>query len=355
MDSKEVSALKKRTVLQVQHGTMIFGKGRSAKTVLWDINFTVIAGEIVAILGPSGCGKSTLLRAIGGMEPFTEGQVMLFGAAGKEIPRQIKKPSEDIGIVYQDYGILPHLTAIENVAIGPKLFESSICDRAFRFVPLARQRRGARMSWANLRKLQLDEAAAMLEKFGLGDAKDKYPYQLSGGMKQRVAIAQALIMKPRVLLMDEPFSGLDEKTKDEFLMLLLNIYKENIEKIRKGEQPLTVIIVTHQIEDAILVGDSVIGVSKFWDHESPDPRAEGAATVVYDRASPVFVDTRDKDHPLLAEQKAEIFGVVFNPDNKCPRDRYRLFWEDIIEGKGRGVLNGKEICTASAEGGGKDG
>lgn len=339
-------------VLEVQHLTQVLG----GRCVLFDISIKVLRGEIVALVGPSGCGKSTLLRAILGTEPATDGQVIIYGGPGKVLPKMVKEPSSDCGIVPQNYLLFPHMTALQNVAVGLMFSESTIPDRMIRWVPRKRPKRGS-MSWAQLRKVHLKEAEDFLNKFKLGDAKGKYPHQLSGGMQQRVAIAQALIMKPKILLMDEPFGALDQATRGEMQEMLLGICQDNVALVRDGnaEKCTTIVIVTHELDEAILVGDRVIGLSQHWDSKGhPDPRAKGASTVVYDRAAPVFLPEQEVQHTALAEQGKEVFRVVFDPEFLTRPNEYRRIWEDIEAGRGRGVLS-KEIWTKSAEGGGKDG
>jgi len=324
---------RRNIVLELQHLSHRFG----SRWVLFDLNLQVIAGEFVGLVGPSGCGKSTLLRAILGTHPATEGQVIMYDDHGR--PQVVARPSRDCGIIYQRYCLYPDKTALENVALGMLFDESTIPDRMLRWVPRFRPRTQTALSWAKLRKVHLEQAAALLEKVKLGDKKDFYPHQLSGGQCQRVAIAQALIMKPRILLMDEPFGALDEATRADQQMTMLGLYEDNVKALKAGKPVHTIIIVTHELREAILVGDRVIGLSQYWDsarHE--DPRARGAATFVYDQVSPVFLPNMDREHAEFARQREEVRQAVFDPTVLPGRDENIKFWQQVAQGMGRGVL-----------------
>lgn len=200
-----------------------FGTGPEAKVALHDLCFTVEdlpnVGELVTIVGPSGCGKSTLLRMIAGLKPHfppTQGEVQVFG-------KSIREPGPDRGLVDQKYSLLPHLTVLENVAFGLKL-------------------RGVR------RSERLDQAQDWVKKVGLDGCERKFPSELSGGMQQRVAIAATLILRPRILLMDEPFGALDPGIRLRMQELLIQLWNEKEE---------TVFLVTHSVEEAVYLGDRV--------------------------------------------------------------------------------------------------
>ncbi|MBN1974246.1 MAG: ATP-binding cassette domain-containing protein [Sedimentisphaerales bacterium] len=327
----------KNIVLEVRNVSHNFG----AKYVLWDVNIDVLAGEIVGLVGPSGCGKSTLLRAILGTHPAAHGVITVHGGrSGREL-KVVSKANRDCGIVYQKYTLFPFLTALENVAAGLKFDESNLFQRSagklmkFNFT-------SGKMKWSSLRKIHLEKAAALLEKLRLKDAIDKYPRELSGGMRQRVAIAQSLIMKPKILLLDEPFGALDEATREELQTMLLELYEDNVNAKRKGENPpYTIIIVTHELNEAILVGDRVLGLSQHWDSKSAgDPRAINASTIVYDSISPVFLPDQERDYSLFAEQRKEIRDFVFNPDFLPKPGEFKLrFWKQIENREGRGILS----------------
>ncbi|MCP4711994.1 MAG: ATP-binding cassette domain-containing protein [Planctomycetes bacterium] len=313
------------------------------KFVLYAVNLKVKTGEIVSVVGPSGCGKSTLLRAIVGTHPPTKGQVIVYGGVNKANPEVVLKTSRDCGIVYQRYSLFPNLNALENVALGLMLDQSALHHRLCRWIPfgsLSRKGKG-KISWSKLRKEHLKEAEELLNKVKLGYAMDRYPHQMSGGECQRVAIAQALIMKPRILLLDEPFGALDEATRGELQAMLLTLYEENIQSTKAGKMPpYTILIVTHELKEAILVGDRVIGLSQYWksqDHENI--MARGSASIVYDSVAPVHRAGQVLDYDVYMKTSNEIRQAVFNPEFLQERDEYRKFWVQLRDGKGEGVLS----------------
>jgi len=209
------------------HGvTKIYHPGQAAEfTAIRDVSFVVEdltgRGEFVCVLGPSGCGKSTILRLIAGLapqHPCTMGTVQVFG-------QPVSGPGADRGMVFQDYTSFDHRTVLDNVTFGLECRGMSRRERA-------------------------DLGRHWIERVGLDVVRDsgKYPHQLSGGMRQRVAIARSLILKPRILLMDEPFGALDPMTRMNMQDLLLSLFRE-IEG--------TVFFITHSIEEAVFLGDRV--------------------------------------------------------------------------------------------------
>ena len=202
----------------------VFGAGPEARVAVQDVSFVVHdlpnVGELVAIVGPSGCGKSTILRMLAGLRPHfpaTSGTVHAFG-------RPVPGPGAERGMVDQKYSLMPHLTVLDNIAFGLMLRGVS-----------AKERRARAGEWAR--------------KVGLEGAEDKYPFELSGGMQQRVSIAATLILEPKVLLMDEPFGALDPKIRMQMQELLIQLWKE---------EQSTVFIVTHSMEEAVYLGDRVL-------------------------------------------------------------------------------------------------
>lgn len=287
--------------LEIKHLHHAYGP----KKVLNDVNLRVEAGQVIGLVGPSGCGKSTLLRAILGTHPPTSGQVLVGG-------QPMTRPSRDVGIVYQHYSLYDFLTARENVAFGPKLDQTSASFRLFNY-----------LGWKKLRAQHLEAADAMLKKVSLYEARHQYPAQMSGGMRQRVAIAQALIMEPRVLLLDEPFGALDEATREELQLMLLQLYAENQQAREENRTPpYTVIIVTHELNEALFVSDRVIGLSQY--------HSDGAngATIVYDRPAPVFLPDEPKDVSRFLTQKEELIGAVFSEQRTLDHRQYVTFWEE---------------------------
>jgi NitT/TauT family transport system ATP-binding protein len=276
------------------------------RRILNKINLQVAAGQIVAMVGPSGCGKSTLLKAILGTHPMREGEIFAED-------KLITSPSRDVGIVYQNYSLYEFLTAEENVAFGLKLDETTLTSRLFAFPWYFRKR-----------KEHLQRSRDFLEKVGLGAATGHYPAELSGGMRQRVAIAQAFVLKPKIVLLDEPFGALDETTRQELQLMLLRFYQENLKAKQVGKvPPYTIIIVTHELNEAIYVADRVIGLSRY--HKEGDR----GAMIVYDRPCPVFHPDDPKDFSSFVEQREELRKAVFDPSYIKHHSKYVSFWEEL--------------------------
>ena len=189
-------------------------------TALRDLNFEVQPGEFCAVVGPTGCGKSTTLALISGLEPSSEGEVEVFG-------KPVTGIAEGIGYVFQSDAVFPWKTVLENVAAGPRYRNVS--------------HREAR-----------DSARDWIARVGLSGFEDRYPYQLSGGMRKRVALAQSLINGPRILLMDEPFSALDVQTRSLMENELLNLWSAS---------SASVVFVTHDLEEAISLSDRVFVIT----------------------------------------------------------------------------------------------
>ncbi|WP_238474459.1 ABC transporter ATP-binding protein [Pseudomonas cavernae] len=219
------------------------------QTVLENLNLNIAEGEFCTLVGASGCGKSTFLRLLLGQERASRGQILLDGQplAGE--------PDASRGVVFQRYSVFPHLSVLDNVAIGLELPRSPLFGRLF-----GQAKREAR-----------EQAAVLLKKVGLGHALDKYPSALSGGMQQRLAIAQALITKPRVLLLDEPFGALDPGIRKDMHELLLGLWHET---------RLTVFMVTHDLSEGFSLGTRIL----VFDKRRVDPHAPNAygARITYD-------------------------------------------------------------------------
>lgn len=267
--------------------------------VLYNIDLNIYAGQFVGVVGPSGCGKSTLLRAIVGTHMPTSGHIFIHEHNCRKL---ILKPGRDRGIVYQKYSLMPFLTAKQNVALGPILDQTSTPERIF-------------MPWRywRLRKKYLQEASDILSEYGLGSALDRYPNAMSGGQQQRVALAQAIIMKPRILLLDEPFGALDEKSRDKLQRMLLKLYQKNIDAKSAGiEPPYTILLVTHEINEAIFVCDRIVGLSKA-------KQTNTGAVIVYDKPAPVFSADDDKNElEKFSGMRREILQVVFGTESVKP-------------------------------------
>nr|AUN37491.1 taurine transport ATP-binding protein TauB [uncultured bacterium] len=281
------------------------------KRVLHEVELQVPRGQFLSLVGPSGCGKSTLLRAIIGTHLPRQGSVQVW-QPGASQGFVVQGPGPDRGIVYQQYSLYPFLTARENVAVGLMLDQTSFPFRVFQWP-----------KWRKLRKQHLAEAEAMLERVRLADAFDLYPHEMSGGMRQRVALAQALVMKPEIILLDEPFGALDEATREDLQKLLLSLREENLALARLGTPPAyTLIIVTHELNEALLVGDRIVGLSQYWDWKSETHTLCPGATVIYDKAAPVFKTEHCEEREEFARQREEIRQVVFAPEILSKRTQH---------------------------------
>jgi NitT/TauT family transport system ATP-binding protein len=189
----------------------------SQTSALVDINLQIEEGEFVCLLGPSGCGKSTLLKIIAGLIPATSGRITING-------KPVSGPGPERAVVFQDYALFPWMTVRDNVEFGLEA----------RKLPVSERR---------------EVSKRLLKVVGLSDFAERFPHQLSGGMKQRVSIARALAVDPSLLLMDEPFGALDAQTRQLLQDELLRIWRE----YRK-----TVVFVTHSIEEAIYLSDRIV-------------------------------------------------------------------------------------------------
>ena len=243
--------------------------GAGAFTALQNVSFCIEDkpdyGEFVAVVGPSGCGKSTILNLIHGFPdvyPPTAGEVLVRNAV-------VTGPGRDRGMIFQKYSSFPHRTVLENVTFG---------------LELNREELG--LSRAAMRDL----ARVWIRKVGLQDHERKYPHQLSGGQQQRVAIARSLVLKPKIILMDEPFSALDEPTRYDMQGLIMELWRE---------LEATVLIVTHSISEAVFLGDRVWVMTP----------APGRIGKVFDETVPY---TRDADPITVQESKAfkEVVAAV---------------------------------------------
>lgn len=202
-------------------------------------SFTVKAGEFVSLLGPSGCGKSTLLMMIAGLDAPSQGSITVAG-------RAMTTPRAETGIMFQDPTLLPWKSALENVLFPFRAMNRPV-DKAF------------------------DRAGALLDQVGLHGFHNHKPRQLSGGMRQRVAICRALVYEPDLLLMDEPFSALDAITRDEMNLVLMQMWEEHHR---------TALFVTHSIREAVYLSDRVLVMSRrpgriIEDVRIPFPRPRG--------------------------------------------------------------------------------
>ena len=211
----------KQVILETAGLTKSFDRG---KAVLNKIDFSIRPGEVVVIVGPSGCGKSTFLRCLNLLEEADGGEIFLEGKPINREKKDIHKYREQIGMVFQSYELFPHKNVLDNVSLAPLLVQKR--DKAE----------------------VKEEALKLLKRVGLLEKAESYPRQLSGGQKQRVAIVRALMMHPKVLLLDEITAALDPEMVREVLQVVLELAKEG----------MTMVIVTHEMEFAKAVADRVI-------------------------------------------------------------------------------------------------
>ena len=241
----------------------VYRSARGPIRALADINLTIRPGEFVSVLGPSGCGKSTLLRCIAGLEPITSGSIVVAG-------RDVKGPTDDVGVVFQRDLLLDWRTVLDNVLIAAQFRGHRKADFA-------------------------DRARALLSLFGLQDYERRYPWELSGGMRQRVSICRALLPDPKFLLMDEPFGALDEMTRDD-----LNVELQD----RWFSDQKTVLFVTHSISEAVFLSDRVLIMSanpgRVVDEVVVDLPRKRPLTV---RDSPPFVEYTGRIRAAVASMK----------------------------------------------------
>jgi NitT/TauT family transport system ATP-binding protein len=233
--------------------------------VLERLNLTIAPGSFVSLVGPSGAGKSTLLRMILGQEQPTRGQIMFDGEV------MSAEPGPDRGVVFQRYSVFPHLSVLGNVLLGFEFGASPVTARLF----------------GEARRAAITESDKLITEVGLAEHREKYPHQLSGGMQQRLAIAQALAKKPKVLLLDEPFGALDPGTRAQMHELIRFLWRDC---------GMTIVMVTHDIKEAFALGTRLIALDK----RRVDPQAPErfGAIITYDLDL-----TRDSAVPVMGFTK----------------------------------------------------
>ena len=250
-------------MLKVTHLSKTYGSGTKATRAIGDLSFEVEAGEFVCIVGPSGCGKTTLLKTMSGLLEPTSGTVELDGT-------RITAPPEQMALVFQDYSrsLYPWMTVAKNVEF-----------------PLRRKSRDRKAA-----------VAQALESVGLAGFEDKYPWQLSGGMQQRVAIARGLAYRPEILLMDEPFASVDAQTRSDLEDLVLKI---------RHDYGVTILFVTHDIDESVYLADRVVILSQ-------------RPTVVQEVLDVPLPRPRDqvatKELPEFAHLRAHIYRAIKRPE-----------------------------------------
>ena len=224
-------------------------KNYGDNVVLENLNLNVAEGEFITMVGASGCGKSTFLKLLLGTETASRGQLLIDGQP------IVDEPSRERGIVFQAYSVFPHMSVLDNV----------IAAKAFQRPGMTGYLFGA------AKKSARQQACAILDEVGLGHSLKKYPHELSGGMKQRLAIAQALLGNPRILLLDEPFGALDPGIRGEMHTLVQRLWREH---------KLTIFMVTHDLKEGFYLG------TRLWvfDKARQDPQAPNryGASITYD-------------------------------------------------------------------------
>ena len=251
-------------MLKVSHLSKTYGSGDNATHAIGDVSFEVEAGEFVCIVGPSGCGKTTLLKTMSGLLEPTSGTVEVGG-------KRVTGPPEQMALVFQDYSrsLFPWMTVAKNVEF-----------------PLRRRPKDER-------RTAVDQA---LSSVGLDGFADKYPWQLSGGMQQRVAIARGLAYRPEILLMDEPFASVDAQTRADLEDLVLKI---------RHDYGVTILFVTHDIDESVYLGDRVVILSQ-------------RPTVVQETLHVPLPRPRDqvatKELPEFAQLRAHVYRAIKRPD-----------------------------------------
>lgn len=240
--------------------------------VLEDVSLTVQSRAFVALVGPSGCGKTTFLRMLLGQEQPTRGIILL---DGEPLPAE---PGPDRGVVFQRYSVFPHLTVLGNVMLGKEFTAARYRAKLF----------------GTARRQAMEEARHLIAQVGLAGSEGKYPSQLSGGMQQRLALAQALIMKPKVLLLDEPFGALDPGIRAEIHTLMKRLWNET---------QMTVVMVTHDMREAFTLASRVIAFERRRDR--PEEKLRYGASITNDisiwpprLAGTPSIFSPDRDDPI---------------------------------------------------------
>lgn len=298
----------KNFIVKLQSIFMSYPTGHGLwKKVLNGIDLQICEGEFTTLVGPSGCGKSTLLRLVLGSEEPMNGVVYVSGEKCQGVDRSR-------GIVFQKYSLFPHLTVLQNIVFGLELEAFNLFERVV--VPFLhlKKRKELRM-----------KASGYLNRIGLSeDDGRKYPHQLSGGMQQRVAIAQALIMKPKVLLMDEPFSALDDDTRKKMQLFALEQWEQS---------KMTIIFVTHNIEEALFLGTRVIALSQYYkaSNAGETPATQGSK-IVLDKA--IHRATSESDRQKYTVTFTNLLKQVrehgLNPEYLGSVDSFDLSHPDAI-------------------------
>ena len=229
-DATDPSREPASTAIRLRGARKVYRKGAASMVALDGVAVSIDSGRVVSVIGPSGCGKSTLLRLVAGLESPDEGEVSIFGVSPERAGA-----AKTIGLVPQNPALLPWLNVLQNVSLPSKINRRA-------------DRRRAAAEGAEDAP-QRPDMIELLHRAGLGEAAHKLPEELSGGMKQRAAIVRAFGLQPKVLLMDEPFSALDEFTRESLQGQLLDLWQQ---------MRTTVVFVTHSVSEAVRLSDTVI-------------------------------------------------------------------------------------------------
>lgn len=246
-------------IISLQNVDLTYGARGFPVKALENVSLTAADGEFVSVVGPSGCGKSTLLKIISGLLPHSAGTVLVNGA-------RVKGPPPSVGIVFQSPLLMPWRTILDNVLV--------------------------QIDMRDLRRQEyLEKARSLLKMVGLGAFEDAHPYQLSGGMQQKVGICRALVHSPQLLIMDEPFGALDAMTREQMMVELQRIWMD---------QKTTILFITHSLSEAIFLSDRVLvmgprpgQVVGEFTIDIPRPRR------IKDERSPIFADYADRVRTCL--------------------------------------------------------
>jgi NitT/TauT family transport system ATP-binding protein len=267
--------------IEIENLTVRYKEGGGAFTALEDISFSVCEGQFVSVIGPSGCGKSTLLSVLVGLRPPSSGRAAINGAT-------VTGPGPCKSIVFQHYSLFPWMTVLNNVIYGIRQVKKRLP-----------------------KKERLGLAENFLEKVGLGNFKHKFPEQLSGGMRQRAAIARSLAMDTEILLMDEPFGAVDARNRTCLQELLLKLWEGGNpqDTVVSADCPLpprirkTIVFVTHDIDEAILMSDRIIMLT-------------GSPGKIYKDIEVPFRRPRNRAElhqaPEYMRMRAELFALFFD-------------------------------------------
>ncbi|MDP3770004.1 MAG: ABC transporter ATP-binding protein [Candidatus Sungbacteria bacterium] len=271
-------------------------KAYGKNMVLDNIDLQVRAGELVTVVGPSGCGKSTLLRIILGEDRASSGTILIDGKA-------VGFPDVTRGIVYQKYTLIPNLTALENISFGKEM-QAGLFGKK------------------EVKKQMREEARYFLEQVNLGEHANQYPHQLSGGQQQRVAIAQALIMKPKILLMDEPFGALDPATREHQQVFLIDLWQR---------YAMTIFFITHDLDEAVFLGTRVLALSPYYRDGRGEHVPHGAKIIVDQKLEWPTRTTAIKETAEFGKRKQSIRAALYKESHRAFVTQFNLSHPDAFQ------------------------